>query len=226
MRPVILAAVFGYLLGSIPFGYILVRAFRGSDIRQTGSGNIGATNVARTSPALGITTLLLDAAKGAAAVFLAVLLNPAHPKDFVPCGSWADFSCTHSKDLALAVYLIPTVAALFAIAGHMFPVWLRFRGGKGVATTVGAFAALVPHAILACLGIFLVIVGFTRYVSLGSISAAVLLPVFVWVMNRESTPDVVLALISIASLLVIVRHHQNISRLFAGTEHRFSLRRG
>src|SRR5262249_28449955 len=117
----VLAALMSYFLGSIPFGYLLVRLFHGKDVRQTGSGNIGATNVSRTSPALGAITLLLDAVKGMAAVILTRIIFPDH------------------KQIQLSV-----VAALFAIVGHIFPVWLRFRGGKGVATGLGSFALLAP----------------------------------------------------------------------------------
>jgi len=118
-----LTAAFSYLLGSIPFGYVLLRIFRGQDVRQTGSGNIGATNVARSSPALGILTLLLDALKGAAAVAVTRALFPDP-------------------------MMLAAVAALFAILGHIFPVWLRFRGGKGVATGLGSFLMLAPKIVL------------------------------------------------------------------------------
>src|SRR5579863_1353181 len=123
MRAILITAGIGYLLGSIPFGYLLVRRFRGADVRTTGSGNIGATNVARTSPALGAATLLLDALKGAAAVLLVSIIFRGE------------------RDLAF-------VAALAAVAGHIFPVWLGFRGGKGVATGLGSFLLLTPKAIL------------------------------------------------------------------------------
>jgi acyl phosphate:glycerol-3-phosphate acyltransferase len=120
-----------YLLGSIPFGYLLVRIFTGEDVRASGSGNIGATNVARKSPALGVATLLLDAAKGLAAVLVARAL----------------FSGPHQQ-------LIMTTAAFFAVLGHLFPVWLKFRGGKGVATSLGAFILLTPKSILCMVGCF------------------------------------------------------------------------
>src|SRR5208282_2657913 len=121
MNPYLIAAAVGYLLGSIPFGYLLVRIFKGEDVRVSGSGNIGATNVARKSPALGVATLLLDAGKGLAAVLVVRIL----------------FSGPHQP-------LIVTTAAFFAVLGHLFPIWLRFRGGKGVATSLGAFILLTP----------------------------------------------------------------------------------
>lgn len=200
MSGIFITAGFSYLLGSIPFGYILVRAFRGRDIRQTGSGNIGATNVSRTSPALGALTLLLDACKGLAAVAVARALFPS------------------SRALA-------ATAALCAIIGHMFPVWLRFRGGKGVATGLGAFLLLAPKAILLLLGVFVGVVLAFRYVSLGSIVTVALFPVIAWLLKYDNTP-VMLGLISAASLLIIGKHHENIRRLVGGKENRLHLRRG
>src|SRR4051812_26660843 len=145
-HPILIAAVGGYLLGSIPFGYLLVRVFRGADVRATGSGNIGATNVARTSPLLGIVTLLLDAAKGMTAVALVLAVFP--------------------QNRALAF-----VAAFCAIVGHIFPVLLGFRGGKGVATGLGSFLLLTPKAILVAIGIFLAMVAVFRWIALASIVA-------------------------------------------------------
>ena len=130
MKSLYLIAICSYLLGSIPFGYVLVRLFQGADIRERGSGNIGATNVARTSPTLGLITLLLDAAKGYLAVYLAFLF----PEALDP------FSTQR--------ILIASVAAALAITGHIFPVWLKFRGGKGVATALGSFVWLAPKAVL------------------------------------------------------------------------------
>jgi glycerol-3-phosphate acyltransferase PlsY len=201
-------AVLGYLLGSIPFGYVLMKIFRGTDIRETGSGNIGATNVARSSPALGLLTLLLDAAKG----FLAVL-----------CGS------ALAAVLSLPyLYSAMALAALCALLGHMFPVWLKFRGGKGVATGVGAFVAIVPKAVLLAICVFAALVALFRYVSLGSIVAAAALPAFIYLFYVQPGLPMqsVFAAAVAASLLIIAKHNQNISRLLAGTEHRFSLRRG
>jgi glycerol-3-phosphate acyltransferase PlsY len=182
----LLTAVFSYLLGSIPFGYLLVRTLRGEDVRQSGSGNIGATNVSRKSPILGVLTR---------AVF------PGQP-------------------------LIAVLAALFAILGHVFPVWLGFRGGKGVATGLGSFLVLVPKAILLMVGLFVLLVMVFRYVSLASIVSVALLPLLAWQMNIYFDSPFVLALMTAASLLIIAKHHDNIRRLLAGTEHRLQLRRG
>ena len=161
MNPYLIAAVVGYLLGSIPFGYLLVRIFKGEDVRATGSGNIGATNVARKSPALGVATLLLDAAKGLAAVLVARAL----------------FSGPHQQ-------LIMTTAAFFAVLGHLFPVWLKFRGGKGVATSLGAFILLTPKSILCMVVLFLLIAVAFRYVSLGSVAVAAAFPLLAWALPR------------------------------------------
>jgi acyl phosphate:glycerol-3-phosphate acyltransferase len=201
-------AVLGYLLGSIPFGYLLVKIFRGTDIRETGSGNIGATNVARSSPALGLLTLLLDATKGFLAVIGASALAPGITLPYL--------------------YSAMALTALCALLGHMFPVWLKFRGGKGVATGVGAFVAIVPKAVLIAICVFAALVALFRYVSLGSIVAAIALPIFIFLFYVQSGVPMlsVLAAAAAASLLIIAKHHQNISRLLAGTEHRFSLRRG
>jgi glycerol-3-phosphate acyltransferase PlsY len=220
MRQILFSAAIGYLLGSIPFGYLLVRAFRGEDVRTTGSGNIGATNVARTSPILGIATLLLDALKGCAAVLAAILLSQqqvlgqAHSNlPWYPDHPWTDILATSAA-----------VAALFAILGHVFPVWLRFRGGKGVATAVGAFSLLAPSAILAAVALFLLIAFLSRYISVSSMIAAASFPILAWIFYRHEFPRSVIFVIFIASCVIIVRHHQNIRRLLAGTEPRFQLR--
>jgi len=194
----ILAAA--YLLGSIPFGYLLVRIFHGEDVRRSGSGNIGATNVSRKSPVLGALTLFLDAAKGFSAVELA-----------------AHFSRAAADPRLMAA------AALFAIIGHMFPLWLRFRGGKGVATALGAFVRLAPLAVGCAVIIFVVVVLISRRISLGSIVTAAFFPATVWSL-KVSTDPAVLALIGVASLLIIGRHYKNILRLMSGEEPRFSLR--
>jgi glycerol-3-phosphate acyltransferase PlsY len=203
----LMVAAASYLLGSIPFGYLLVRIFRGEDVRQSGSGNIGATNVSRKSPVLGLLTLLLDALKGTCAVFLA---NEV-------------FMRTPPGNVDMSLYPSLSLIALCAILGHMFPVWLRFRGGKGVATSVGAFALLVPRATLGAFAIFVIVALGSRYVSLASITAAVSLPIFAWFSLRERSSEGLLTLapIAIASALVIVKHHENIRRLLAGTESRF-----
>lgn len=198
---ILLTAVMGYLLGSIPFGFLLVLTFRGLDIRQSGSGNIGATNVARSFPGLGLVTLILDALKGFAAVALTHAMFPGQK-------------------------LLAVVAALFAIVGHMFPVWLKFRGGKGVATGLGAFLALTPKTILVMVAVFVVVALLFRYVSLGSIVAVALFPLLAWLLGDSGGSYRILALMTIAPALIIARHHQNIRRLLAGTEPRFQWRRG
>jgi len=212
---VLIVVVVSYLLGSIPFGYLLVRIFHGVDVRTTGSGNIGATNVARTgSKRLAVATLLLDACKGFCAVLLASyffnsgLFNLDDPVILL----------AHARFLVA----ICAVAALFAVIGHMFPVWLRFTGGKGVATAAGAFAALAPRALLLALAAFILVVALTRYVSLGSIVAAVSFPIFFCLISPAvRTNYAVLFSMVFASLLIILRHKENIRRLLAGTEHRF-----
>ena len=190
----LIAAAVGYVLGSIPFGYLLVRILKGEDVRATGSGNIGATNVARTSPGLGAATLLLDAAKGLAAVLVTREL----------------FSGPHQA-------LIMTTAACFAVLGHLFPVWLKFGGGKGVATTFGAFILLTPKSILCMVVVFLILVAAFRYVSLGSVAVAAAFPVLAWGLHEYADSRQVV-LIAMVSALVIWKHRRNIGRLTAGTE--------
>ena len=206
----LMVAALAYLLGSIPFGYILVRIFRGADVRESGSGNIGATNVARSSPALGIATLILDAAKGYAAVGIGFFV-----------ASLTTFGYDRTG------HVLPALAALFAVLGHVFPIWLKFRGGKGVATGLGAFAALVPKAVLIMIGIFAALVIAFRYVSLASMVAAAALPALIYVLyvgkGWGGPINDVLAAALAASAIIIAKHHANISRLLAGTEHRFSL---
>ncbi|HEX3587228.1 MAG TPA: glycerol-3-phosphate 1-O-acyltransferase PlsY [Candidatus Angelobacter sp.] len=206
----LIVAVMAYLLGSIPFGYLLVRIFRGEDIRLTGSGNIGATNVARSgAKGLGIATLTLDALKGALAVWLAAVLAGSK---YNLCGDFIQHPCAPALRLM-------AMAALFAVLGHVFPVWLRFKGGKGVATALGVFCVLFPAAILVALAIFILVVAVTRYVSLGSILGAIAFPVAAYFL--QSTDAISLLLASLVSLIVILKHHQNISRLLSGTESRF-----
>jgi glycerol-3-phosphate acyltransferase PlsY len=192
---IFLTAAFSYLLGSIPFGLILVRIFRGQDIRLTGSGNIGATNVARSSPALGVLTLILDAAKGLVAVALT--------RTFFP--GWS---------------LLAGVAALFAILGHLFPIWLKFRGGKGVATGLGAFIVIAPKAVLIAAAIFVILVLIFRYVSLGSVAAVAMFPSLAWSLHEYGNVWSALAFMTLTSLLIVLKHRANIIRLFSGTENR------
>ncbi|HYA25857.1 MAG TPA: glycerol-3-phosphate 1-O-acyltransferase PlsY [Terriglobales bacterium] len=201
MNVYLVTAAYSYLLGSIPFGYILIRTFHGQDVRQTGSGNIGATNVSRTSPALGAITLILDALKGAAAVLITRRLFPGQT-------------------------VLLAMAAFMAIAGHVFPLWLRFRGGKGVATGLGSLVVLVPKAVLVLIGIFVVIFLAFRYISLASIITAALFPVVAWIVHPYPESPRILALFAGASLLIIAKHHGNIRRLLAHTEPRFHWRRG
>jgi glycerol-3-phosphate acyltransferase PlsY len=196
----LIIAALSYLLGSIPFGYLLVRIFRGEDVRQSGSGNIGATNVSRKSPVLGALTLLLDAGKGAAAVALSYIV--------------ADHA------VAIPTFQQLALAALFAVVGHVFPLWLRFRGGKGVATGLGAFALLAPKAVLIAVGIFMVVVFISRYVSLGSMVAVAVFPFAAAIIGQFHPPRSGLIMISIASLLILVKHCDNARRIFAGTENR------
>jgi len=222
-----LIPLIAYLLGSIPFGYILVRVFRGEDVRRVGSGNIGATNVARKAPALGVATLMLDAAKGYAAVSIAVALMPTSltPTGFVAATRQPAEAALQAQQAATQhAYLIAGIAAVFAILGHVFPVWLKFRGGKGVATGVGSFVALAPKAVLVVLVIFVAIVAAFRYISLGSIVATAAFPVFAWLLYRYEASPAVLAAMVVASGLIIAKHHENIRRLLAGTEHRFELK--
>lgn len=202
MRQLVAIAALSYFLGSIPFGYLLVRIVRGEDVRRSGSGNIGATNVGRKSRGLGVLTLLLDAAKGFLAVQVAVLTCrfPEHDP---------------------RLYHAMALSTLLAIVGHMFPIWLGFRGGKGVATALGAFLRFNSASVLVAIIIFLIVVVLWRRISLGSIVTAVLFPVVASVfLPRDAWT---LGLISAAALLIIIRHHQNIRRLLSGQEPRFSV---
>jgi glycerol-3-phosphate acyltransferase PlsY len=221
MRILILVALVSYLIGSIPFGYLLVRAFRGADIRQSGSGNIGATNVARASPLLGFLTLLLDALKGFGAVYLAsrgeILASIApDPTTLLDQGLWP---------LPSDIYARCVLAAFFAIVGHMFPVWLKFRGGKGVATGLGSFILLAPRAVLVMIAVFLVVAAIFRYVSLASIIAVALFPLLAWLFHDYHDIPLALALMTVCSLLIITKHHENIRRLLTGNENRFGANR-
>jgi glycerol-3-phosphate acyltransferase PlsY len=205
--PYFLAAFAAYLLGSIPFGYLLVRLVRKEDIREKGSGNIGATNVVRSgSKGLGALTFLLDVLKG----FLAVML----------CGLAAARAGMPPEARASVV----AVAALCAILGHVYPVWLGFRGGKGVATAFGVFLALAPWAALAGLGVFALIFGVSRYVSLGSILSAAAFPGFALLIPdalRIPRTPLVVAVLFLVPLIVILKHRENIARLMSGKEYRF-----
>ena len=203
--PALLAiAAVSYLLGSIPFGYLLVFIFRGEDVRSSGSGNIGATNVSRKSPLLGALTLLLDALKGTAAVALSYKI--------------AD------RAVPIPTFEQMALAALFAVIGHMFPVWLKFRGGKGVATALGSFVVIAPRAVLVAAVVFVAVVAISRYVSLGSMVAVAVFPVAEWIIGRLYVPRLALVLMTATSLLILFQHSQNIRRLLAGTENRLGVK--
>jgi acyl phosphate:glycerol-3-phosphate acyltransferase len=217
--PLIAAA--SYLLGSIPFGYLLVRIFRGEDVRLAGSGNIGATNVARKSPALGVLTLLLDALKGSAAVAVAVFLSPPFfERISISQIPWRQLLPPTSHDFAPWA----AMAAFFAVAGHIFPIWLNFRGGKGVATGLGAFLMIAPKSVLISAVIFLALVLIFRYVSLGSITAVAAFPNIALLLHEYGKAPLALVMMSMASVLIVVKHHANIRRLLTGTENRIGSR--
>lgn len=199
-----LILIAAYLLGSIPFGYLIVRAREGADVRESGSGATGATNVSRRAgKRAGIITLLLDAAKGT----LAVLLARSFATDDFGINWWV------------------AAASFIAVCGHCFPVWLSFRGGKGVATGIGVFLSLSPLAVACAAVIFILVVAITRYVSLGSILATAAFPLFVWLLSiyvrqNANLAPVITAAIAIAALIILM-HHANISRLMKGTESKF-----
>ena len=208
--------VIAYLLGSMPFGYLVVRATQGADVRETGSGGTGATNVSRRAgKTAGLVTLLLDALKGAAAVAIAkVVLGVPVFGEAALVGPFLETK-----------YWGVAAAAIAVILGHIFPVWLRFRGGKGVATGVGVFLMLTPLAVAFAGVIFVLVVWITRYVSLGSILAAVVVPLFVLLRNVFVHPvDFVAPIMSAAmagAMLILFAHRENIRRLISGTENRF-----
>ena len=200
-------ALVAYLLGSIPFGYLLVRVFRGEDVRAVGSGNIGATNVMRTGArGLGAATFLLDVLKGSASVLLGGMIAAQMAPGMEPRNAQA-------------------LAAIVAVLGHLFPIWLGFRGGKGVATGFGVFLVAAPWAALAAIGTFFIVVAITRYVGLGSIIGAASFPIYAWFLVSGSRPPFFLAAQFIVALLIIVKHHANIARLIDGTEHKLGAKR-
>jgi len=200
MAPVTLeipALAAAYLLGSVPFAIVLVRVFKGVDVRTQGSGNAGATNVLRTAgKGLAVGTMLLDVGKGVAAVLImrAATYDPR----------WLG------------------AAAVAAVLGHVFPVWFSFRGGKGVATAIGGFGVLAPWAVLAVVGAFVIVVAATRFVSLGSITAACLLPLAMRLLFHAPDAEVVAA--AATTLLLVFSHRANIKRLLDGTERRLGRR--
>jgi len=186
--------IIAYLLGAIPFGYLMVKRAHGTDIRSVGSGNIGATNVYRKSRGAGIATLILDGAKGYVAVLAAAWLT---------------------DDIRWQA-----MAAVAAILGHMFTAFLSFKGGKGVATACGAYLALSPQAVGLTLVIFLAIAALTRYVSLASVVAAMAFPLLVYLWGQ---PNEILGTAIIGAVLIVAKHHKNIHRLLSGTENKFAL---
>jgi len=201
--PTALTPLFAYLLGSIPFGYLIVRWEKGIDVRKTGSGSTGATNVMRNLGIAGfIVTFILDVGKGTFAVLLASRLTSVS-------GRW--FPLTGDPRWIAA-------ASVAAILGHCFPAWLKFRGGKGVATGVGVFIALAPLQVAVVLGIFAIVVAIWRYISMGSIVATAAFPLAVYFMQRPPLPIVLGAAGS--ALIIIAMHHANIRRLLKGTENK------
>jgi acyl phosphate:glycerol-3-phosphate acyltransferase len=191
----LLVVIAAYLLGAIPFGFLLVKLTRGKDVRASGSGNIGATNVLRTSgKGLGVATLILDILKGLAAVWLAAWLTNDSP-------------------------LWTSAAALAVMAGHSYSVFLGFKGGKAVASFVGAFAYLTPLPLLAISILFFIVVATTRYISAGSLLAAGTFPLGVWLILHPS-PEILLASF-IGGWFIVYRHKSNLDRIRAGTENVF-----
>ncbi|MEM9627217.1 MAG: glycerol-3-phosphate 1-O-acyltransferase PlsY [Pseudomonadota bacterium] len=189
--PFIIGFAISYLIGSIPFGLILTRIFGAGDLRTIGSGNIGATNVLRTGrKSLALGTLLLDALKGALPVWIGSYFGP---------------------DMAV-------IAGLGAIVGHCFPIWLKFKGGKGVATAAGVILTLTPLAGLLALVVFLVVVFITRYVSLSSLLSAVSAAPIAYVLGHVQQAELYL----LVALIIIIKHHENLRRLFAGKESKLS----
>lgn len=208
--------VVAYLIGSIPFSYLIVRLVAGKDLRELGSKNVGATNVARTSGRLpGIVALLLDISKGYAVVWLARWLTALPAWPFEPSSSGGPMQ---SREFWVAL------AALIAVLAHMYPLWLRFHGGKGVATAAGAFLALEPVVMAGAILVFAIVLLATRFVSLSSIISAASIPVFMQFLVDAAPYWRIVMSIPIA-LAVIVKHHSNISRLAAGTERRMGQRK-
>ncbi|MFW5628763.1 MAG: glycerol-3-phosphate 1-O-acyltransferase PlsY [Candidatus Cloacimonadaceae bacterium] len=196
--------IIAYFLGSIPFGYIVAKLFFKEDIRASGSGNIGATNAMRQfGTVVGVIVLLLDILKGVAAVLIA--------KHLLPSGS---------PEIALS--------AFFAIIGHVFPVWLGFKGGKGVAVAAGVFLALTPFTVLGALACFIIVVAISRYVSLGSLAAATVLGISNTIIELKlDTPDyALLILIWIAVIMIFVMHRENIARLKNKNENKITFKKG
>jgi glycerol-3-phosphate acyltransferase PlsY len=198
----IMIPIGAYLLGSSPFGMLFTRLFGGGDVRKGGSGNIGATNVARVAgPIPAVLTLLFDVAKGAVPVWLAGRVTSDG-------ATWM------------------MIAALAGLLGHCFPIWLKFRGGKGVATAAGAFLVLCPPALLGSVMLFLIVLFFWRYVSLASISATAAMPLLIYLLwaPHHAPPLIVTFGALAAALIIIYKHDANIQRLVQGEEPKFLLR--
>lgn len=199
----LIIAAASYLLGSIPSGYLLIRIFRHEDIRASGSGNIGATNVLRSGgKGLGLATFLIDVLKGSSAVLLGWYLG----------------------SLLAPTLLLPreaqAIAAIGAVIGHMYTFWLHFKGGKGVATGFGVFLVCSPWAALASISVFIVVLILSRYVSLASVVGAFSFPLFAWLLVGGPKPVLFIVAQFFLAMLIVVKHHQNIRRLLAGTESR------
>jgi acyl phosphate:glycerol-3-phosphate acyltransferase len=212
----ILVVVASYLVGSIPFSFLVARLMAGTDIRRQGSFNVGATNVARTAgKRAGCIALLLDISKGYAAVALAewIVLRPDWPIAAATTGG-----PIQSREFWIAL------AGIIAVLGHMFPVWLRFHGGKGVATATGVFLALGPIVIAAAAIAFLIVLITTRLVSLASMFSAASVPIFFHLL-APGAPFWRVVIAILISIAVILKHHANIARLVAGTEQRMGERR-
>jgi acyl phosphate:glycerol-3-phosphate acyltransferase len=199
-----MAVLVAYLLGSISWSYLIVRVLRGVDIRTVGSRNPGATNVLRVAgPAPAVAALLLDAGKGAAAVVFARWLEASTP--------------------------VVAAVGVAAVLGHLYPVFFGFRGGKGVATAAGTLAVLAPWAVLCCLALFVVLVAWTRYVSVGSVATAVACPLFVLVFglvgwHADPRWPWLFAGVLVIGLLIVFKHRENLGRLAAGTEKKLGYR--
>jgi glycerol-3-phosphate acyltransferase PlsY len=222
----VLVIVIAYFIGSIPFGYLIVRAREGADIRKTGSGGTGATNVSRRAGKVaGLVTLLLDALKGASAVLITRMFLGLSSFSLGVRTSGNIFQALEIDVSVQSANWWLAAAAIAVILGHIFPVWLGFRGGKGVATGVGVFLVLAPIAVGFAAVVFLLIVWVTRYVSLGSVVAATTIPLFVLLQHEFIRPvrDLLplLSAASVGALLIVFAHRQNIRRLLQGTESKF-----
>lgn len=192
MLSTFIVLITGYLFGSIPFAYLLARRHRGIDLRQTGSGNVGAANLLRaTTKKIGVSAMALDVAKGIASVMVARQIEPGATG--------------------------PAVAGIAAVLGHIYPVWLGFRGGKGVATTCGVFSILAPQAALIATLVFFALVWWTRYISLGSVAGSILLAPLAYV---TGAPGVTVGAAAMVAAIIVHRHRSNLARVFAGIERR------